>query len=566
MVEDREQDPFGLAVLAMLGAVLSILVSGFVFGVKNNLFHLPIIGMLYDEPQFRGDEFIQSLRFYAAGPFLILEGADRYIDPERLFQCLAVASRFIAFVGLLACATLLGIRTRRDRAIFVVVTAFSKFLAGSSYAGDGGLFVNYFTHTEIANGFSLLAIYYAARGRLIAAFAANGAVFFISYFTAAWNAVPLGIIIAFLLQQRRISPGQALGRGALGLLLFAALAAPVVRNILANPDFAMPLGFDYRVYLDQFWPFHFLFRSIPIRQKIALVMLFGTGVLAFLALGRRTILFQAALWGYGVVYLIGVALPALTGSAQLLNLHLLQSSSGIHLLTALGTSTLATTFLRNSDVTLSEVFGPFLVLTLCVSKAATLLSPLVILSYLIPAVRKRMPEFSPSPLIRYAVIASLCAVWPYAIWKQSQDSAAIKMDIAQWTAVGQWARATTPAEASFLVPTSDIRTDVGNSVQAGAVLGMEIFEYVSHRQVWMDFIRGAAVIWRPSYYETWRERLPELLLQHSLAEKLEYAASHGVQYVVNDCQVGHSEAAVFRTEKLCVFDSNAKGKSASQRP
>jgi hypothetical protein len=139
---DREQDPLGLALLAMLGAVLSLLVSGYVFGIKNNLFHLPIVGMLYDEPQFRDDAFIQSLRFYAAGPFLILEGADKYIDPKALFLGLALASRFIAFIGFLSCATLLGIKTRRDRAIFVIITAFSKILAGSSYAGDGGLFIN----------------------------------------------------------------------------------------------------------------------------------------------------------------------------------------------------------------------------------------------------------------------------------------------------------------------------------------------------------------------------------------------------------------------------------------
>ena len=61
----------GALLLAVLGAVLSLLVSGYVFGIKNNLFHLPIVGMLYDEPQFRGDEFIQSLRHYAAGPFFL---------------------------------------------------------------------------------------------------------------------------------------------------------------------------------------------------------------------------------------------------------------------------------------------------------------------------------------------------------------------------------------------------------------------------------------------------------------------------------------------------------------
>ncbi len=562
MVEDREQDPLGLALLAVLGAVLSLLVSGYVFGIKNNLFHLPIVGMLYDEPQFRGDEFIQSLRHYAAGPFLILEGADKYINPKTLFLCLDLASRFIAFIGFLACATLLGVKTRRDRAVFVAITAFSKILAGSSYAGDGGLFINYFTHTEIANGLSLLAIYYAARGRLTEAFAANGAVFFTSQFMAAWNCLPLGIMIACLLRQQQISSSQALRRGALGLALFAILAAPVLRNMLTNPDFAIPLSFDYKVYLDQFWPFHFLFQSIPLRQKIALLMLIATGALAFVALGRRGFLFQAALWGYGAVYAIGIALPALTGNATLLNLHLLQSSVGIHLLSALGASTLATTLMRSQDAKRSLVFGPLLVLTLCVSKIAIPLSPAIILSYLTLVVKRHGPEIPTSrrPMARYALIASLCAVWPYAIWTQSRASASIDRDIAEWIKVGQWARATTSADASFLVPTSDIRTDVTSSVQTDAVSGIEIFEYISHRRVWTDFVRGAAVIWMPSYYKTWRERLSAVLEQHSLEQKQRYAASVGVDYIIDRCRDADRGTAVFRTEKLCAFSVTADTK------
>ena len=245
---------------------------------------------------------------------------------------------------------------------------------------------------------------------------------------AAWNCLPLGIIIACLLRQQQISSSQALRRGALGLALFAILAAPVLRNMLANPDFAIPLSFDYKVYLDQFWPFHFLFQSIPLRQKIALLMLIATGTLAFVALGRRGFLFQAALWGYGAVYAIGIALPALTGNATLLNLHLLQSSVGIHLLSALGASALATTLMRSQVPKRSLVFGPLLVLTLCVSKIAILLSPAIILSYLnSTSLRGTGPEIPTSrrPMARYALIASLCAVWPYAIWTQSRASASI---------------------------------------------------------------------------------------------------------------------------------------------
>ncbi|MFM9587733.1 hypothetical protein, partial [Streptomyces caniscabiei] len=63
-------------------------------------------------------------------------------------------------------------------------------------AGDGGLFVNYFTHSEIANGTILLAFYFAMRARLDLALAMLGATFFINVFMAAWICAPLAAIAA----------------------------------------------------------------------------------------------------------------------------------------------------------------------------------------------------------------------------------------------------------------------------------------------------------------------------------------------------------------------------------
>ena len=344
-----QRDPKGFAAIAILGAALSLLTTGYVFGTKNNLFHLPIVAMLFDEPQFQHDAFIQSLRFYAAGPFLLLQGADRYVDPAALFLALDALSRLIAFTGFLACATLLGITSRRDRIIFTVLIAFSRILAGSSYAGDGGLFINYFTHAEFANGTSLLALYCAVRARIVAAVALNGLVFFCSDFAAAWNAVPLALLFASQVIGRRISLVRLLGRGAVGIGIFAVLAAPVLLAVIASPDFGRPVGFDYRTYLDQFWPFHFLFNSIPVNQKLGLLALILTGSVALLAIGDSARPFLLAFGGYILVYAIGIVLPMITDNATLLNLHLLQSGSAIHLLTALATCALATRLMRSTD-------------------------------------------------------------------------------------------------------------------------------------------------------------------------------------------------------------------------
>jgi hypothetical protein len=116
-------DTLAFVIIAALGALVSFAFTGFVFGIVNNLFHLPIAGAFYDEPQFAHDPFVQSLRYFASGIWLLLRGADHYVDSYSLFILLHYFSRFIAFVGFLACADLLGVRSRKERAVF---TAFSS--------------------------------------------------------------------------------------------------------------------------------------------------------------------------------------------------------------------------------------------------------------------------------------------------------------------------------------------------------------------------------------------------------------------------------------------------------
>lgn len=106
----------GFLVAAIAGSLVSLAITGFLFAISNNLFHLPIVADLYDEPQFAQDSFIQSLRYFSAGPWLLLHGTARYIGPYFLFLILALLSRFLSFAGFLACAQVLGVKRRKERA------------------------------------------------------------------------------------------------------------------------------------------------------------------------------------------------------------------------------------------------------------------------------------------------------------------------------------------------------------------------------------------------------------------------------------------------------------------
>jgi hypothetical protein len=257
-------DPIGSAVVAVAGSLVSLIITGFVFATDNNTFHLPIIGELYDEPQYAGDTFIESLRFFASGVLLLLRGSDRYNDPYRVFLGLDYLSRLLAFAGFLACADLLGVRSRKERALFAGLLCVTALLHGYSYGGAGGLFNNYFTHSEIANGLSLISLYFAARGRLTAAFGVNGAVFFVNAFIAVWNALPLGMIVLYLLYTQQINWRKAVIDGIVGLVVFFVLAAPVVWNILTNPEFGSPADFDIATFYNEHFPYHFLFDSFSL--------------------------------------------------------------------------------------------------------------------------------------------------------------------------------------------------------------------------------------------------------------------------------------------------------------
>ena len=154
-------DRAGFWIAAALGTLVSLAITGFVFAIGNNLFHLPIVAELWDEPQFTSDEFIQALRYYAAGPWMLLRGSASYVNPYWSFLLLFVISRLLSIVGFLACARLLGIVSRSQQICFALLVSVTWLLRGDAVGGGGGLFINYFAHSEMANGLVLLALYLA---------------------------------------------------------------------------------------------------------------------------------------------------------------------------------------------------------------------------------------------------------------------------------------------------------------------------------------------------------------------------------------------------------------------
>jgi len=541
--------------IAVFASTLSMLHTGFVFGVDNNIFHLPVTAGLYDEPQFRDEAFIQSLRYFASGVWLLLGRVGHHLDHmPALFLGLAWLSRLLSFLGFLCCASLVGIRTRADKIVFSLVLCITSFLEGGSFAGLGGLFLNYFTHSELANGTILLAIHAAARGRITAASLLVGLTFFINAFMAVWLVIILGFVVASLLARHAVTPAAICRQALPALLPCALLALPVLVNVLSNPAFGKPLDFDYVAYLHEYFAEHFLVDAIPVHDLLALAALALLGHMGLRQLGTNARELRAAYYGVLALYAAGIVLPFVFASQSLFNLHLLRSSALIHLLAGLAVAAMITSWLRDTTKPTFALGGTAAILLSAHPYGFVLCIPLFGVA---PLLLRAQPVTSPA--MRAFGIAAIgfatLIVAPISAWQNFNANRLLVHSVAEWTEIGNWARTDTPETAMLVVPPRPDRDTAPETLpEAIALSRAAVFESTAHRRIWVDYKRGAAAMWSPPYYHVWRMRSAETASLKSLDNKLAYAGQHGIDYVIEPCgNVPATIRPLFRTARLCVL-------------
>ncbi|MDE2380311.1 MAG: hypothetical protein KGM94_23840, partial [Bradyrhizobium sp.] len=285
--------------------------------------------------------------------------------------------------------------------------------------------------------------------------------------------------------------------------------------------------------------------------QMAAVMALGAVALWWFGPAGRDL--RAVYLGAILLYLLGVVVPAVSTSPMILNLQLLRSGAMIHLLASLAIAALATTWLRRESAALF-LPGCAVVLALYLGGVAFLIViPLILASARFEAAGEFAPAYRRK--LGYAMLAaSAFALFPASVWETYTFNRLYSDAATQWAAVGHWARAATPPTAIFIVPPRP-RIDAQPAPPASevALSRAGIFEFVSHRRVWVDYKRGAAAMWTPSYYRVWHERMTEMADLNDHAARLAYASRKGIDYVVELCETLPSQDDVlFRTEHLCV--------------
>jgi len=181
--------------LISVATVLSISMQGFAFEFANDVFHVPIVLHFDKILQFAHDPFVQSLGKFVSPVYLLLSLVADEHNIELLFLLCHVVTRATTFLAFLMICTAAGVPEGWRRAAVVALLTSAHAIYGSSAAGDAGLLLPWFSHSELAQAMALIAIALMMRGKMLAAAVAVGLAFDLNAFVGVWMGVPLANVL-----------------------------------------------------------------------------------------------------------------------------------------------------------------------------------------------------------------------------------------------------------------------------------------------------------------------------------------------------------------------------------
>ncbi|MDE1187844.1 MAG: hypothetical protein PW844_15385 [Pantoea sp.] len=518
--------------------LVSFLLSGYLPLYNNNIYHTPILLKTYDLPQFANDAFVQSLRYFSSGFWIVFAGAGFYVNVKVFFAIWLVVTHFGFLAASLHFAQSTGLRDRVQLNIFSLLICCSPLLYGIA-VGGGGLMLNYFTHSELANAGLLLGISYAIRGRYGYCAVAVCATFFLNAFMAVWMLPPIVLLTAYHLLSGKISLRRYLMNAASGSVVGSLFLIVPILNVLHNPDAGDVGDFSYQEFLWSFFPNHFFFSSLAYKElclvAISIAGLFLTarlygryaGEMLMLALGCVVLLFMAAV------------VPMITDSRMALNLHLVRGFVMIAILAALSLAIVASRWITERGNYYLTSLGLVMAAALTIHKYGITIAVAVLLVELtarysaVSAALLRQKAVR--PVIWICLFGSFVSVLIRSANAVDDSANGIAFE-STWERVGTWASHSTPANSIFQVPHD----------------AAPAFSYASNRRLWFDSKYGAAVMWSPSYHQIWQTRHAAGADLSDFRQSI-HESDGQIDYVATECSGQIDKVPEYKEDDICVY-------------
>jgi hypothetical protein len=575
----------------LIGATLaSMAATGFRFGVNNNVFHIPYVLDYASLPQFRDDPIYRSLDKFVSLVWPALRLVSTEANVRIVFLISLMLGRLAALAALLCFFRLNGLAGRWALLAAMAVVSATPWLTQLSVIGGHGLFIGYFSHSELSWAPLLGALLAVQHRRLVLAGLFCGITFCLNFFVGIWLlaaiAAPVLVSVrgcpipAFLSRLAPIAPVSPamIGRA---LLVFLVTASPViiwVASTLVATRNAPP--FDYAEYLRLYFPDHSLIDAAPGTEILELLLVLAGYILAaLLSQGRR--FWMLVLAGWSLLFIAGAAGPYLVDSKLLYNLNAIRSAGlmqfiGFALVILAAGRAVADGRSNGWErlvgcLILAELIQPnrevFQLLTIDVALGALLIgrhrwprlsAPLLATGYLTCVVLILVAQFASATgwssnavlrllllaalgasvmlastgyrgrkLLPMLLIAGLAVLNVATLVKWREDSEAQRSVIERpFRQTVDWIRKSA-LKGPFLVPVDADHRDL-----------FDDFQLLALRPVWVDWKQGAVVMWEPSLYARWAGRYQAVNELGDAGQFLDYAAANAIPYVVLPEDIG----------------------------
>ncbi len=581
--------PVWLAALLLVATALSVVRTGFHFGISNNVFHVPLVLDWAQQPAFEQDAFYATLGKFTSVVWPIV----RWVVNEANVGLVFFVGHFVS--RLLAVLAILWLLIRHFQmqfhlaAVGLLVCVLTPWLVGASSVGGHGLWVRYFTHSEVTWGPLLAALMAAQAGRWVLAGALAGVVFAINAFVGIWLLAILGPV--FLLGGGE----RAWSQVPKGALAFGLLASPVLVWIVQSMSTGARVDFDYLEYIRTYYPEHFLIEAATPRELVIFAFHFLLGLLAA-ALSPRPRFWLVVLGACAMVFAAGAVLPYMLNQRIVFNLHLLRIegvAQWLSVVLAIAVLSVRLGGERDPSVRVFAMIGLLSMLSTLQEPTGLAFAALSLLAIVaIERGSRWIPGWLRAAQCRLAV-AFTAMVIAAGAWRWDWTL----LNGLLWIVMGGWALGLlfgltwrrpygvfVPVALIALLPhiakspglqledahppgLTELTTWVREQGVAGPFLislaghgdGHDYFQLLSRQRVWVDWKQGAAVMWEPRFRDQWIQRYREVKALKTPAEFADYARVNGLRHMIVD-QVGAdcptATRQLFRTSQylLCQLD------------